>query len=250
VTSAPPDQIETYWERAAKTRWGAYLSAQERHALLLAASLADPPELAVEVGCEGGRWSKLLHDAGWELVCTDVNPETLAICAGRILAARCLLVDPSDSTIPVDAGQAKLLIELEVAPVSQSEWFPSEAARVLRPGGMLVCTFYNPRSARGLAYRMLRALESRRRTGSRVRRFQDHFYSGPPYARSRAALRREGFEVVHEEGVSWFPFTRQSDSRLVPLFTRVERLLGLRRLPSLSPLVILVARRTDARQLR
>ena len=234
---------ETYWERAARTRWGAYLTEQEREALELGAAAAGEPALAVEVGCEGGRWSKLLHDKGWRMICMDVDADSLAVCQQRIPEATCVLVDPSDRRIGVDSGTARLLLVFEVAPVSQRPEFPSEAARVLEPGGILVCSYYNPASARGLAYRVLRRLESMRRGSTDSPRFHPGFYEGDSYRAFRAALRQHGFQILRETGVSWFPFSRESNSRLIPPSTRLEQGLGLRRVPSLSPIDLLVARR-------
>ena len=232
---------KTFWERAAETRWGAYLTERQREALVLASSLPAAPALAVDVGCEGGRWSSVLHDAGWELVCTDTNPDTLALCARRLPEATCLLVDPSDTRIPVHDGAARLLLVSEVAPVSQSEWFPNEAARVLEPDGILVCTFYNPASPRGVAYRLLRRIEARRRPSGA--RFHAHFYDGRSYSAFRNELERRELRLVYEEGLCWFPFSRQSNARLVPFCTRLERSLGLRRLAAVSPFVILIAQK-------
>ena len=233
---------KTLWERAAETRWGAYLTRHQREALLFGASLPGEPGVSVEVGCEGGRWSRLLHHAGWKVVCTDVDEEMLELCGRRIPEATCVLVQPTDATIPFDGASARLLLVSEVAPVSQSDWFPGEAGRVLEPGGVLVCTFYNPASPRGIAYRMLRRIEAwRRGPGGH---FYEHFYGGRSYVAFRRQLERQGFRLLREEGLCWFPFTRQSNSGLVPLCTRLEGLLGLRRLVSVSPFVILVAQKS------
>lgn len=47
--------------------------------------------------------------------------------------------------------------------------------------------------------------------------------------------------MLKEEGICWFPFGRDSDSPLVPLATRTEAALRLRRLSALSPWVLGVA---------
>ena len=65
-----------------------------------------------------------------------------------------------------------------------------------------------------------------------------------PYATFRRGLRRSGFEILAEEGYCWFPFWRESNSRLVPAAVQVEQWLGLRKLPTLSPWVITIARKT------
>jgi hypothetical protein len=52
-----PEQQLTPWERENAMRWGRYLAAAEQRALELGAALVACPGAALEVGCEGGRWS-------------------------------------------------------------------------------------------------------------------------------------------------------------------------------------------------
>jgi SAM-dependent methyltransferase len=229
--------MTTLSERLAETRWGTYLTAAERRALDRAMELAGAPSTALEVGCEGGRWLQVLADAGWAVIGTDVDREALAVCSERLPQARCIAVSASDSTLPCETASLRLVLVYEVGPVIQSSWFPAEAARVLEPGGLLVCTYYNRSSARGAAYRLLRQVSSRRR------REGSTYYTGPSYRSFRNGLRDLRFRIVHEEGLGWCPFTRASESRLIPLCTAAERRLGLRSLPTLSPLVVLVAQR-------
>jgi hypothetical protein len=63
------------------------------------------------------------------------------------------------------------------------------------------------------------------------------------YADWKRKLDEYGFDVTHARGYCWFPFRRDSNSSLVPIFTRVERMLGLSRLPALSPWVVFVAQK-------
>src|ERR1022692_4349453 len=81
----------TYWEEAATTRWGRYLSQIEERGIRQAAFLAGKPNQALEIGCDGGRWSRLLADVGWQMTCIDVNPKTLAACQQKVPAAKCVL---------------------------------------------------------------------------------------------------------------------------------------------------------------
>jgi len=68
-----------------------------------------------------------------------------------------------------------------------------------------------------------------------------HQYSKYPSWRSKFC--RQGFKMIYEEGICWFPFKRESNSPLVPMFTQIERYLGLRRLPSVSPWIVFVAQK-------
>ena len=145
------------WERAAQTRWGQYLTESERDALQLAMTLADSPTTALDAGCGTGRWSRRLLDAGWSVVCADVDAEALAVCRARMPDVTCLEMRDDAHEFPIEAASIGLFVVIEVGPLVEQPWFASEAARVLSPDGALVCTYYNSRSLRGLAYRLLAA---------------------------------------------------------------------------------------------
>lgn len=223
----------TFWEAAATTRWGRYITRTEERAILQAASLAGKPDQAVEIGCDSGRWAKLLSDSGWQMTCTDINPETLAVCRRKVPAAKCILSNPQDTTIPCESNSANLLLCVEVAPVIQSGWFLTEAGRVLRENGILVGVCWNRASMRGLVWRMKRRLAPN--TGT-------VFYT-QSYSDWRKDLGRAGFQLVQAEGLCWSFFGRESNSPLVPLFTKLERLLQLHRLTTWSPWVVFIARK-------
>src|SRR5947209_16657960 len=80
------------WEQmASQSRYIQYTDAATREMLLRAHALSRTPSLALDVGCEGGRWSAVLADHGWSLICTDINEQSLAFCQRRLPQARCLL---------------------------------------------------------------------------------------------------------------------------------------------------------------
>jgi SAM-dependent methyltransferase len=224
----------TQWEQVAATTWGSYISDLEREAVLKAHHLAGPPTCALEIGCEGGRWSQVLAKLGWQMICVDVNPRALEICREKIPAATCILADPKGSTIRCDPSSVGLLLCIEVAPVIQSDWFLPEASRVVRQGGLLAGVFWNRASWRGLATR-LRYCFGRREPADFYKR------SYPAWKRE---LFQSNFRLIHEEGFCWGPFSRESNSRAVRAFVRMERLLGLHALPQVSPWIIFIAQKS------
>jgi hypothetical protein len=148
------------------------------------------------------------------------------------------LVQPSDERLPVADGSIGLLLVCEVPQVTEAAWFPSEARRVLRDGGLLVFSHHNSHSYRGLAYRVGCRLQSLW-SGTRLK---PYYYHGPSYRSLRRRLVHLGFEFVREEGFCWFPFGRRSNSPLIAPAVRLESLLGLSRLAALSPWVMSIAR--------
>src|SRR5579863_8577883 len=122
----------TYWETIADPRWGRYVSQLEKAAILRAHNLATAPTDALEIGCEGGRWSRMLSDLGWRLTCTDIDSQLLHICQKRLPDARCVLVDPDSVELPCEAASIGLLLCIEVEGVMHADWFREEAYRVLQ----------------------------------------------------------------------------------------------------------------------
>jgi len=222
----------TRWERASKTQWGQYLSEIERSAILKAHQYAGDPGAALEIGCDGGRWSQLLSSLGWRMICTDISQGAVTLCHQRIPDAECKLVQADETILPCRAGSIKLMLCIEVLPVIESGWFLPEAHRVLRDSGILVGVAWNRNSLRGLRARLLNALKG----GS------DPFYQ-MPYSRLKKQLRKHGFRMLSERGSCWFPFSRESNSFLIPLCARIEQWSGLSRLVSLSPWIVFIAQK-------
>ncbi len=101
VTPSPGREEMLFWERYYNEHpYGWHLSRIEERAVLTVRELLGVgPASALDVGCEGGRCSRLLAERGWSLTCTDVSAEALAICQRRLPQARCLLVDEHDTTL-------------------------------------------------------------------------------------------------------------------------------------------------------
>jgi SAM-dependent methyltransferase len=231
-----PEGEETTWEAVARTTWGTYLTGVQHRVLREGCELAGVPSTALEVGCEGGRWSKLLQSWGWKNICTDINPESIELTRRRLPDAKCILVNANDERLPAEDASVGLILVCEV-PVIEAPWFPDEAKRVLRPGGVLVFSHFNPNSYRALLYRI----------GCRIQRlwggthFKTLFYHGPSYRSLRRAICARGFEMTREVGFCWFPFGRKSNSTLIGPAVRMEKFFGLHRLPTVSPWVMSIA---------
>jgi len=221
----------TLWETVAATRWGLYTTEVVQDFVSAGCTLAGAPGAALEVGCEGGRWTRMLARKGWSMTCTDVDATSLAICQNRVPSARCVLVSPDETRLPCETGTLRMLLCLEVFSVMDSDWFASEASRVLDDQGVLVGVTLNRWSARGAFVRLKEYLKG-----------ESRFYKAS-YPEWRRRMEDGGFDIVMQRGYCWFPFGRASNSLLVPAFVWLERQLGLSRLPTFSPWVAFVARK-------
>lgn len=228
----------THWDRVAETTsWGRYLTEVEKQVILRGEAFTDKVSRAVDMGCGSGRWSKLLADRGWSLTCSDINPQSLAICRGKVPTAKCILTAPADTTLPFDTQSAELALCIEVVQLVEADWFLSEVHRVLTDDGIFVGVYINGRSWRGMAWRLKQRL---RRSHSTY-----EFYRAS-YPEWRRRLLASGFEMLHEESCCWGPFSRDSNSPFVPACAKMERALGLHRVVSWSPWVVFVARKLPA----
>lgn len=225
-------QTLTKWERVATTtKWGSYVSAIEEKAILMAQSMFTQPGQALEVGCEGGRWSKMLSDLGWQMTCTDIKETHIEACQARIPAANCFVVSPDDEELPCENNSIKLLLLIEVPPVIQSDWFIDEANRVLTDDGVIVGVFWNKSSFRGY-YSHRKAVAAN----------EFDFYS-LDYRPWREKLVNNRFSFKHEEGFCWFPFSRSSNSVFVPLCVWIEKTLRLNKILRFSPWIVFIAQK-------
>lgn len=222
-----------FWEAVSEGRWGQYISTIEEDLIRFAHRQLAEPSTALEIGAEGGRWSKLLCDLGWQMTCTEIDPEALAVCQQRIPSSHCVLVDINSQEFPCETDSQKLVLAIEVHELVEQDWFVNELNRVLLDGGIFVGVFQNKHSWRAIM-----------NLKSMINGTMHQYTAGYlPWKHKITAL---GFEILREEGICWMPFGRMSDSSLVPLATRLERALGLRKWTTISPWIVFAARKEQA----
>lgn len=233
ITSHIRELPPGFWASVAETKWGRYITANERDVLAAVHARFPSPGDAVDVGCGEGRWTAFVAERGWSVTAIDVDPVAIAASAEVTPSARYVLVDPKSKALPVDDASADLAMCIEVK-LMHEPWLMAEFARVLRPGGVVVGIAWNTRSFRGLIARAKATV-----TGS-----GRHPYYAESYGSLVQRLGDAGFAVQSERGLCWFPFGRASNSPLVPAAVAVEQRLGLQRFPRSSPWVLFTAKRT------
>lgn len=156
---------------------------------------AGPDEEILDLGCGSGLYTRVLAERGAHVTATEFAPRSLALAernvgeTGENVEFR--LEDAQALTLPDERFDKVLLTEV-IEHVPHPERAIAEAARVLRPGGVLVVSTPSRFSPMNLAYGLKRRI---RRYG-----FNEHLHEFTPASFRRLVeshLRVERFEFAN-----------------------------------------------------
>ena len=209
---------ETHWEKAAKTRMGKYLTLMETDFIFK--SIAQSQTCTImDVGAEAGRFSSLSLDKNSTVVSIDIDSYGLKRLKLKNKDVHVIQADARK--IPLKANLFDAIFMIEVLDyISDLDEALTEGHRTLKSDAPLILSFGNRRSLK-----------------SQLRKLRGKSYRHSYNAVMRS-LSKTGFSVVKKMGYNWLPFGRTSESRLIPFLVMLEKLFALRRIPSLSPWVI------------
>lgn len=223
-----------FWQNVALTRMGAYATSVEE-AFLDEALRARPGGIVVDVGSAGGRLEHVLTRHADHVIATDLDRDEVYAMADdpRLTPA----VVGKLPALPLRDDAIDTVVAIQAPAASDEAWFREECWRVLRPGGTVLVTLYNARSYKALLARLRR----------RLRRSAAPAWDGLYYQMSSTEhlrlWRAAGFQTSRMRGYYWAPLGRQSESAWVAAGAALERVLGLRSLIAVSPVVLVELRR-------
>ena len=212
---------ETHWEKAAKTRMGKYLTRTETDFIFKS---INPSQIhtVMDVGAEAGRFSLLAANNNATVIGIDVNSYGLKRL--KLKTKHVDIIQADARKIPLKDEIFDAIIMIEVLDyIAELDEALTECYRTLKSNAPLLLSFGNKSSLK-----------------SKLREFRGKSYRHS-YKRVMRCLSKTGFAVTRKMGYSWLPFGRTSESRLVPFLARIEKLFALKRIPSLSPWVIVHA---------
>ena len=219
------DREPAYWRQVGTTRMGVYVTRVESR--FLSQGLGKrPPGRTADIGSGSGRLEPVLLDKSATVIATDSTLDDLANMEPHHRLGRVHVGDYP--TLPFASSSLDAVVAIEVPAVSEKDWFRGECARVLKPGGLAVISMYNRASYKGIMKTVL----------ARILRKEPGQYYCQSTREQTLAWAAAGFITDRCEGFYWLPFRRDSNSRLIPLFSAAESALPLVRLHSWSPWVM------------
>jgi ubiquinone/menaquinone biosynthesis C-methylase UbiE len=220
-----PTSKETHWEKAAKTKMGKYLTRVETSFILKEIDTSKL-NLVIDVGAEAGRFSLLTANANVSVIGIDIDSYSLRRLKQKNDGIPVIQADARK--IPLKDGTFDAVLMIEVLDyIPQTNEALTECNRILKPKSSLILSFGNQSSAK-----------------AKLRQLKGKTYMHS-YDQVIRTLRDSGFAVFSKTGYNWIPLGRISESPLIPFLAGLEKIFGLRKIPSLSPWVIVHAKKSS-----
>jgi ubiquinone/menaquinone biosynthesis C-methylase UbiE len=212
---------EIHWEKAAKTRMGKYLTKVETDFIF---NSVDPSQMhtVMDVGAEAGKFSLMVEDTNATVIGIDIDSYGLKRLKLKTKRVNIILADARKIPLKDETFDAIFMIEV-LDYIPEADEALRECYRTLKSNALLILSFGNKSSLK-----------------SKLRELHGKSYRHS-YSRVMWCLFKTGFTVRRKMGYSWVPLGRTSESRFVPFLAVIEKLFALRRIPSLSPWVIVYA---------
>jgi ubiquinone/menaquinone biosynthesis C-methylase UbiE len=205
---------------AAKTRMGKYLTNLETDFITKSVDFSQKNITVMDVGAEAGRFSLLAANSKATVVSVDINAYALRRLKLKNRQVNIIRADARYLPLKDEVFDVVFMIEV-LDYISELEQALIECKRTLKPNASSILSFGNKSSLK-----------------ARMKATQGKPYRHS-YKEALQCLSNTGLVVKKKTGYSWLPFGRTSQSRLVPILSRCERIFGLRRVVRFSPWVII-----------
>jgi len=215
---------EMFWETAARTRLGKYLTETEIR-FVSEAFEKSKASLVLDVGAGAGKFSLLAARSDVTVVSIDRVSYGLKRLRLKNKSISAIKADARSIPIKSDIIDAVFMIEvLDYIPELDS--VINEIGRTLKKESSFIFSFGNKASVK-----------------QKIRLIKGKSYLHS-YKSVLENLSRAGFAVRKKLGFNWLPFGRTSENPSIPLFVFLEKVFRLRKIPAFSPWVMVHATKT------
>lgn len=228
---------DCYWDRFTATVIGQYLTQIEQSFIQESLMLhLAKPAVIFDAGGGTGRFAVPLYRNGYRVIVEEINALPLKILRNREPAIPLILLDRKVKHFSIKGSSVDCVLCVEVFRLIQSGWFFSECNRILKQNGIVIFTTHNRYSYKGFYKKFLLKED-----------FEKHpwkkFHYASSFRQIKLRLKSANFELIRAKGFNWLPASRASNNKLIPYFASMERWLRLDLLLSLSPWIIIEARK-------
>jgi len=202
---------------------------------------ADPKVRNVfDAGGGSGRFAIPLGQKGYKVTLSEVDIKPLRALKRKLPNVPAILVGKDIQSFPFkDRAFDCILCIQDPWYTERSNWFFAECNRLLKGNGILIFTIINKNSYKALFRWVV------------LKRYllQGKWWAALEYRKSFTDIRKhievKGFRLLRAKGYSWIPYTYSSKGKFISLFVALEKLLRLDLLVSVSPRLIIKARKVS-----
>src|SRR3990170_2401893 len=204
---------------------GKYLTQVETRFILNSIDLSQANAI-MDVGAEAGRFSRFSKNNNAETISLDIDSYGLKRLKLKAKNTDAIQADARRTPVKGETFDAIFMIEV-LDYIPELDQALAECHRTLKPNASLILSFGNKSSLK-----------------AKLRELSGKSYQHS-YHKVIQTLTETGFQVKKKTGYNWILSGRMSENRLIPVLATMERVFGFRKIPSLSPWVIVHAVKSD-----
>lgn len=224
-----PSEDEPYFpDSANSTVMGQYLTVKEHEFIDIFLNKKFKNRLFLDIGGGSGRFAIPIFRKGANISVLDCDLKAISKLNNKNKNIPCIIGDGEKLPFKANTFDVVLIIEA-IEYMQDKNLFIKECYRVLRKNnGLLIITILNK-----FSYKMFHPNRKKR---------PDFYFTS--YVKFKNWLKKHQFDVESAYGFNWIPMNRTSDNFLIPFFAKLESILKLKYFPSISPWVIIFAKKS------
>lgn len=232
-----PVKSAYYFDHDVATVAGQYLTQIEQRFMQECLMLhLSKSAVIFDAGGGSGRFAIPIYRNGYRVIVEETDPLPLKILRNREPAIPLILLDSKVKHLSIKRSSVDCVLCIEVPPLTESDWFFSECNRILKQNGIIIFTTHNRYSYKGFYKKFVLNEDSSKYHWEKL-----HYASS--FQQIKLRLKNADFKLTKAKGYNWLPASRASNNKLIPYFALIEKLLRLDLLFSLSPWIIIEARK-------